>query len=173
MTALVLGSFDREAPFRDAIGRLREAKRGIVGLWSPVPVAIPGQEEEAGARGIAGTLAIVGLAGAAGLYLLIWWSATIAYPFNSGGRPFNSWPAFLVAPVEFGALAAAIGGLVIFLIRARLTHLNDAAFELEEACAGTVDRFVIAVRCDAGEDANGLLGLMAEAGAVHSRVIER
>lgn len=172
MTALVLGSFDQEAPFRDAVGRLRAAKRGIVGLWSPMPVEVPGQEEAHGNRGIAAALALTGLAGAAGLYLLIWWSATIAYPFNSGGRPFNSWPAFLVAPVEFGALAAAIGGVIAFLIKARLTHLHDAAFELDEACEGMVDRFVVAVRCDAGEDANGLVALLADAGAVHSRVVE-
>ena len=24
------------------------------------------------------------------------------YPFNSGGRPFNSWPVFLIAPFEVG-----------------------------------------------------------------------
>lgn len=172
MTALVLGSFDRREPFRDAVVRLRQGERRIVGLWSPLPVEIPGQEGEPGARGIAATLAIVGLAGAGALYLLIWWSAVIDYPFNSGGRPFNSWPAFLVAPVEFGALAAAIGGAIAFLVRARLTRLHDAAFDFDEACRGSVDRFVVAVRCDAGEDANGLVALLAEAGAVHSRVVE-
>lgn len=170
MTALAIGSFDRAAPFRAAIARLREEERRIVGLWSPVPVDIPGVDHP-GARGIAAALAITGLCGAGLLYLLIWWTAVHGYAFDSGGRPFHAWPAFLVAPVEFGALAAAIGGTAAFFVRARLTRLHDAAFDIEEACSGMVDRFVVAVACDAGEDANGLIALMGQGGAVHSRVI--
>src|SRR5512136_1504052 len=34
---------------------------------------------------------IGGLAG----FGLQYWAATIAYPMNIGGRPFNSWPSFI------------------------------------------------------------------------------
>src|SRR4051812_46813829 len=105
MTALVVASFAAAAPFRDAITRAREADRAIVGLWSPIAGAMP-RAAPIGQRDITGTTARAGIAGAVLLYLLIWWSAVIAYPVNSGGRPLHSWPAFLVAPVELGALVA-------------------------------------------------------------------
>ena len=34
-----------------------------------------------------------------------------AYPMNSGGRPLNSWPIFLLAPFEVGMLAAGLAEL--------------------------------------------------------------
>lgn len=48
-------------------------------------------------------------------YLLQYWINNISYPLNIGGRPFHSWPAFIVVTFEmtilFGGLAAAIGML--------------------------------------------------------------
>ena len=172
MTALVVAGFDREAPFRAAIGLTREADRAIVGLWSPLPVAIPGAAA-ASERGIVAVMATAGIAAAGLLYLLIWWLAVHAYPFDSGSRPLNSWPAFLVAPVEFGALAAAIGGAIAFIVRARLTRLHDGAFDIDEVGAAMQDRFVMAIRCDAGADAALVVAMVGGAGAVHSRVIDR
>jgi hypothetical protein len=171
MTALVLASFDRIAPFRDAIVRVRDAGRAIVGLWTPMPVEIPDAPTDGG-RGIAWLMAITGVGGAMLLYLLIWWSAVIAYPFDSGSRPLHSWPTFLIAPVEVGALVAAIGGTIAFFTRARLTRLHDAAFEIDEVATAACDRFVIALRCDAGADANRLIAMLADAGAIHSRLLD-
>ena len=37
-------------------------------------------------------MALAGFSAAAFAYALEWYSAAIAYPYNSGGRPFNSWP---------------------------------------------------------------------------------
>lgn len=171
MTALVIASFAGEAPFRVAIAQARDKSRAIVGLWSPLPLADPDASTHAG-RGLPAIMATAGVGGAALFYLLIWWSAVFAYPIDSGARPLHSWPAFLVAPVEFGALVAGIAGVISFFMRARLTRLHDAAFELDEVEAAARDRFVIAIRCDAGEDANGLIALLAKAGAVHSRLVE-
>ena len=170
MTVLAVGSFDDGAAFQGAVRAARDGERRIVGLWSPMPIAIPGTEER-GQRGSVAAMAVAGLAAATLLYLLIWWSAVHAYPFDSGGRPLHSWPAFLVAPVEFGALVAGIAGVGAFLVRARLTRLHDAAFEIEEVSAAARDRFVIAIRCDAGADAGEVIALLGGAGAVHSRVI--
>lgn len=169
MTALAVASFAERAPFRAAVAEARKAGRRIVGLWSPTEPDLPGDE---GSGGIVPAMAAAGVLGAGALYLLAWWSSVHGYPIDSGGRPLNSWPAFLVAPVEFGALVAGLAGVAAFFLRARLTRLHDAAFDIDEVAAGQRDRFVIAVACDAGEDANALVALLAGAGAVHSRVIE-
>src|SRR3954471_5318137 len=41
---------------------------------------------------------VAGLAVAAFAYALQWYSAVIDYPINTGGRPPNSWPVFLLVP---------------------------------------------------------------------------
>jgi hypothetical protein len=172
VTALVVASFTAAGPFRGAIMALRARERAIVGLWSPVMVDVP-DGDATGERGIVATMTAAGIGAAIALYALIWWSAVIAYPFDSGARPIHSWPTFLIAPIEFGALIAGFAGVIAFLVRARLTRLHDSAFDLDEVAAAASDRFVLAARCDAGADANELLALLADQGAVHSRLIER
>jgi len=172
MTALALASFAHEAAFRDAVARAETAGRRIVGLWSPMPIEI-GDIGEQTARPIAWIAIATGLLAAAGFYGFIWWTATQAYPFDSGGRPLHSWPVFLIAPIEFGALAAGIAGMVAFVARARLTRLHDGAFDLDEVERASSDRFVLALACDEGEDGAAAIRLLAEAGAVHSRMVTR
>jgi len=56
-----------------------------------------------------------GILGGLSGYLLQYWINNISYPLNIGGRPFHSWPAFIIVTFEmtilFGGLSAAIGML--------------------------------------------------------------
>ncbi len=55
--------------------------------------------------------------GAAAVFGLAYWVTAIDYPVNIGGRPLNSWPAFIPATFEgavfHGGLAAAIGMILL------------------------------------------------------------
>lgn len=171
MTALAFASFAHAAPFRAAIEDA-EGRWRIVGLWSPMPVDLGDIGEEA-AHPIPAIAITGGLIAAIGFYAFIWWTATQAYPFDSGARPLHSWQVFLIAPIELGALAAGMAGMIAFLVLARLTRLHDAAFDHPEVERASSDHFVIALACDAGEDSNALLAWIGEAGAVHSRLVTR
>ena len=56
-----------------------------------------------------------GILGGLSGYLLQYWINNISYPLNIGGRPFHSWPAFIIVTFEmtilFGGLSAVIGML--------------------------------------------------------------
>lgn len=169
MTALAIGTFDEEGPYLRARTRATAAERRIVGEWLPYASEALGEGE--GQRGIRGVAILAGLAGAIGLFALTAWSMMVAYPLNEGGRPLWSWQAFLPAPVEFGALTAAIGGIVVLFRNARLTRLHHSAFDFDEVARASQDAFVLAIACDEGEDANDVLALMAGAGATHSRLV--
>jgi len=58
-----------------------------------------------------------GIAGCATGYGLQYWASVLSYPLNSGGRPLNSWPAFIPVTFEltilFAALAAVFGMILI------------------------------------------------------------
>ena len=55
--------------------------------------------------------------GAEAVFSFAYWASASDYPLNIGGRPLNSWPAFIPATFEgavfHGGLAAAIGMLVL------------------------------------------------------------
>jgi hypothetical protein len=170
VSALAIGSFARQTDFADALARARRTGRHVEGRWSPFPVEAPGDAPVRGI-GIAAVGALADIAGAGLFYLLEWWTAVIAYPFNAGGRALHSWPAFLVAPVEIGALSAGVAGLIAFLMRGRLTRLHHPAFAIDEIERATRDRFVLALRCEEGVDARSALALLAGAGAVETQLV--
>src|SRR4051812_3491544 len=111
MTILALATFDDQGAFLQARRAAREAERRIVGEWLPYASDALGAGD--GEQGIRPVAIVAGLVGAIALFALSAWSMIAAYPLNEGGRPLWSWQAFIPAPVEFGALAAAIGGMVV------------------------------------------------------------
>lgn len=58
-----------------------------------------------------------GIAGALAGWGLTFWTSTVAYPMNIGGKPFNSWPAFIPVIFEttvlFAAFSAGLGMLAL------------------------------------------------------------
>ncbi|WP_156678103.1 quinol:electron acceptor oxidoreductase subunit ActD [Sphingomonas profundi] len=169
MTALAIACFDDEAPYARARARLLAADRRILGEW--LPYAADALGDGAGQRHVRPVAIAAGVAVAAGLFALTVWSAVWAYPFDAGGRPPFSWPAFLIAPIEFGALAAAIAGVVMLFRNGGLTRLHHPAFDIAEMPGASQGAFVLAIGCDAGADANAVIALLAEAGATHSRLV--
>jgi hypothetical protein len=85
--------------------------------YSPFPVK--GLSEAIGYHrdSVALICLVGGLMGLAAAYVLQYWINVIAYPLNVGGRPFHSWPSFIVVSFEmtvlFGGLAAAFGMLAM------------------------------------------------------------
>ena len=58
---------------------------------------------------------IGGILGGLSGYLLQYWISAISFPLNIGGRPYNSWPAFIIVTFEmtilFGGISAVVGML--------------------------------------------------------------
>ena len=81
--------------------------------YSPFPI-----EEASEALGFHKTrvpliVLVGGLFGGCGIYGLQYWINCISFPLNIGGRPWHSWPAFIVPTFEmtvlFGGLACVFG----------------------------------------------------------------
>jgi Protein of unknown function (DUF3341) len=80
--------------------------------YSPFPI-----EKVAEAIGVHGTrLSLValfgGLLGLAIAFGMQYWISVIDYPINVGGRPFNSWPAFVIPCFELTILGTALATVI-------------------------------------------------------------
>jgi hypothetical protein len=91
---------------------------------------------------------IGGIVGGIGGFFLQWYSAVVDYPINSGGRPLNSWPAFIPATFELAVLAAALaafGGMLAFNGLPRLRH---PIFDTPDFHLASRNRFFLCIRGD-------------------------
>jgi hypothetical protein len=83
--------------------------------------------------------------GAAWGYWIQYWDEALNYPINVGGRPHNSWPAFMVGTFEIMLLVTVAAGFLGMLAASGLPKLYHPLFEARSFERASRDRFVICV----------------------------
>jgi len=87
-----------------------------------------------------------GLIGGVGAFFMQWYTAVIDYPIDSGGRPLNSWPAFIPATFELAVLGAALAAFAGMLMLNGLPRLRHPIFDAPDFHLASRDRFFLCVR---------------------------
>jgi hypothetical protein len=105
-----------------------------------------------------------GLIGAAVGFAMQYYSMVIDYPLNVGGRPLNSWPAFITVAFEMLVLVASLSALLGMLYMNGLPRPNHPVFNAPGFERASQDRFFLCIeatdpRFDAEETARFLVGL--------------
>lgn len=102
-----------------------------------------------------------------------YYSAVFDYPIDSGGRPLNSWPAFMLFPFAVGILAAAVSGFIALMSATGLPRLHHPLFAIDIFERANRDRFLLAIAPP--EDARAAAAAQSrllKAGALSIREIE-
>ena len=167
MTGPLLAEFREPEALQMALTRVKERRHRALDAFTPYPVEGLAEELAVGPSHIRHAMLASGLVVAALAFGLQWYSAVIAYPVNSGGRPLNSWQVFWLVPFEVGIFAAALCGVIAFLWSCGLPRLHHALFEIPGFERATQDRFfLLATTEPSDEAARDLRGVLESAGAV-------
>ncbi|HET7212885.1 MAG TPA: DUF3341 domain-containing protein [Terriglobia bacterium] len=89
-----------------------------------------------------------GLTGTLTGFLLQWWPNVIGYPQNIGGKPFDSWPAFIPIIFELTILFAALSATFGMIALNSLPSPYHPVFNVERFAHASRDRFFLLIKAD-------------------------
>ena len=163
----IVAEFATPDAVRDAAAHLRQSGFGAFEAYTPYPVEGLGQIVHPGPKLFLPLLMFAAaVVGAGWGYWIQYWDEALNFPINVGGRPYNSWPAFMVGTFEFMLLVTIAAGFFGMLAASRLPRLYHPIFEAKAFERASRDRFVICVEAtDPRFDAAAVRGLFRQLGA--------
>jgi len=142
----IMAQFETPEELLEAANREYAAGYRNMDAYSPMP--IEGLAEAVGFRRnwVSPIVLVCGLFGAIGGFSLLWWISVIAYPHNIGGRPFDSWPAYIPITFECTVLLAALSAVVGMLALNKLPQPYHPVFNVESfSKRASIDRFFLCI----------------------------
>src|ERR671923_505100 len=141
----LMAEFDSSADLLDAAQRAYEEGYRRMDAYTPFPVH--GLAESLGFHRTRLPLLVLlgGIAGCIGGYSLQYWVAAIGYPMNVGGRPLNSWPAFIPVTFELTVLIAALAAVLGLLGLCGLPMPYHPVFNVPRFALASRNRFFLCI----------------------------
>ncbi|MFY9555734.1 MAG: DUF3341 domain-containing protein [Blastocatellia bacterium] len=162
----LMAEFEDPTHVVSAARRAHEEGYRKMDAYSPFPI-----EELTEAIGIRHTrlpliVLIGGIAGCLGGFLLCYWVSTVTYPINVGGRPLNSWPAFIPVTFECTILLAALSAVLGMLALNGLPQPYHPVFNVPTFDQATRNRFFLCIEAsDPMFDKNSTRDFLSTLGA--------
>ena len=144
----VMAEFDNPSDLVAAARHTYEAGYRRINGYSPYPI-----EELWEAIGFHHTrlpliVLIGGILGGLGGFLMQYYLAVYEYPLNVGGKPFNSWPAFIPITFEMTILCAALAAVFGMLALNKLPQPYHPVFNAPNFALATRDHFFLVVEAN-------------------------
>jgi len=144
----IMAEFDNPSDLVSAAKRTYEAGYRRINGYSPYPI-----EELSEAIGFTRTslpliVLIGGIIGGLGGFFMQYWMEVIDYPLNVGGKPFNSWPAFIPITFETTVLCAAFAAVFGMLALNKLPQPYHPVFNAPNFALATRDRFFLVIEAN-------------------------
>ena len=144
----VMAEFENPTDLVAAARRVYSAGYRRTNGYSPYPI-----EELSEAIGFTHTslpliVFIGGVLGALGGLFMQYWMEAVDYPLNVGGRPPESWPAFIPITFEMTVLFAAFSAVLGMLVLNKLPQPYHPVFNAPNFALATRDRFFLAVEAN-------------------------
>jgi hypothetical protein len=128
-----------------AVRQARAAGYRNMEAYSPYPVQGLSDELGMARTRIPVIVLMAGLVGAGVGFFMQYWSIGVDYRLDVGGRPPNSWPAYIPITFEVMVLVASFAALLGMLFLNGLPKLYRPVFNVPSFDRATQDRFFLCI----------------------------
>jgi hypothetical protein len=152
----LMAEFDSATAIVNAARRAREAGYVKVDAYTPFPIHELDDALQLPRTKLPWLVLGGGLCGMLGGFALEYWISVIDYPLNIGGRPFASWPSFVIPAYETTILLASLTAVVGMIALNGLPLPYHPVFNAPNFSNASADRFFLCIEtADAKFDAAG------------------
>jgi Protein of unknown function (DUF3341) len=141
----MMAEFDTPDSIVHAAKFTHQAGYRRIDAYSPFPIEALAEAIDFHPTDVPLVVLVGGILGGLSGFFLQYWIHVINYPINVGGRPLNSWPAFIVVTFEMTILFAGIFAVLGMLALNGLPMPYHPVFNVPRFAFASKDRFFLII----------------------------
>lgn len=137
-----------ETPEQILQAALRTHAAGYKKIDAFTPIPVEGLAEAIGFEwtSLPMVVFIGGFLGGCTGFFMCWYANVISFPLNIGGKPLNSWPAWIPITYELTILGAALAAVFGMIIMNGLPRPYHPVFNVSRFALASTDRFFLCIK---------------------------